>query len=309
MLNIVQPTLQRISRNAYAWIGVNGDSNAGAVETPNGFLVIDAQQTVRLARGLRSTVEAMSGKPVAALINTHFHLDHTAGNVIFSDVPVFAHERTLRALQNYLGPISNGRWTVTDVPTKLRLFFGSNIQELVPQGSPEEAWFLKRMSGPDYDSIDLKAPSETFADRMNFVLSSDTLHAEYRGPAHCDGDLILHLEKEKVAFLGDLLFLGRFPWFGDCDLDGWIARLGEVLKLELTAIVPGHGPVGTLKDVANFRTLLIDVRSAVAAAIKAGASEAAAVREVRLPQYAAIPRYPEWMPFNIRATYRYLKSR
>jgi hypothetical protein len=72
--------------------------------------------------------------------------------------------------------------------------------------------------------------------------------------------------------------------------------------------VPGHGPVGTLKDVAAFRELLTSVRAAVMAAIKIGASEDAAVRDVALPQYAAMPRYREWLPFNIRAAYRYLKT-
>ncbi len=74
--------------------------------------------------------------------------------------------------------------------------------------------------------------------------------------------------------------------------------------------MPGHGPVGTLKDVADFRTLLVDVRSAVAAAIKAGASEEAAVRE---SSPAAILQRSRDIPNGcrsiIRATYRYLKSR
>jgi glyoxylase-like metal-dependent hydrolase (beta-lactamase superfamily II) len=300
--------LQRISEGAYAWIGANGDSNAGAIDTPHGLLIVDAQQNVRLGQALRAALETTSGRPVSGVINTHFHLDHTAGNIVFADVPILAHERTLDAMRGYLGADIGEAWTVSDAATKLHLFFGSNIQELVPPGSADEAWFLKRISGPDYDTIALKAPTTTFADRLCIELPTGTLRVEYWGPAHCDGDLVVHLEQQRVAFLGDLMFLGRFPWFGDCDLDGWIARLDTVLKLDLVSVVPGHGPVGTLKDVALFRELLTSVRAAVMAAIKTGASEDAAVRDVALPQYAAMPRYREWLPFNIRAAYRYLKA-
>jgi glyoxylase-like metal-dependent hydrolase (beta-lactamase superfamily II) len=111
-----------------------------------------------------------------------------------------------------------------------------------------------------------------------------------------------------VAFLGDLFFHERFPWLGDCDLDGWIRTLERILTLDVAIVVPGHGAPTTLKELALFRDLLHDIRAAVAAAIRSGASESAAVREVRLPQYAALPRYEQWLPFNIRAAYRYLRN-
>ena len=63
----------------------------------------------------------------------------------------------------------------------------------------------------------------------------------------------------------------------------------------------------TLRELASFRVLLLALRTAVASAIKSGASEAAAVREVTLPQYAALPRYADWISFNIRSAYRYLR--
>jgi hypothetical protein len=53
---------------------------------------------------------------------------------------------------------------------------------------------------------------------------------------------------------------------------------------------------------------LRDIRAAVAVAIRSGASEDAAAREVTLPQYAALPRYEQWLAFDIRAAYRYLRK-
>jgi cyclase len=155
----------------------------------------------------------------------------------------------------------------------------------------------------------IKPPNETFADSFAFHLPDDTVHLRYFGPAHCDGDIIVHLERRKVAFLGDLLFQNRFPWLGDCDLDGLIAALGHVLALDLSVVIPGHGPPATLADVARFREMLIELRAAVARAIKAGASEDAAAREIELPQYAHLQRYKEWKPHDVRAAYRYLQGK
>jgi cyclase len=308
MTETPQPRLVTVAQGAFAWIGAGGDSNAGAIDTPDGLLVIDAQQYPRLARQFRDALRAATGKPLRALINTHCHLDHTAGNVVFADLPILAHEKTLSAMEAGLGPRSGDNWTTTDFATKLRMLFGQNIMELVPDGDPAQAWFKQRISLPDYDTVTILPPTQTFADRFTFVLPDETVHLDYWGPAHCDGDVVVHLEKSKVVFLGDLLFHGRFPWLGDCDLDGWIDRLARVLTLDIAVVVPGHGVPTDLREVARFRDMLIALRDAVARAIKAGWSEDAAVREVHLPQYAGINRYSDWMPLDVKAAYRYLRG-
>jgi glyoxylase-like metal-dependent hydrolase (beta-lactamase superfamily II) len=309
MLDTAGLSLREIAKGVYAWIGANGDSNAGAVVTGEGVVAIDAQQTLTQARQFRAAIGASTGLPVLSLVNTHFHLDHTAGNEAFADAPILAHERTRTMMEHYLGPADEGRWVVSATEPKLRLFFGSNIRDLVPPGSAAEPWFIRRMSGADYNHIVLRAPTWTFADSFSFHGSGDRLRLDYWGPAHSDGDLVVRLEQAKIAFLGDLMFHGRFPWLGDCDLDGWIEQLARILCLDLDIIVPGHGPVVTLAEVAKFRDLLLAIRGTAADAISIGASEEAAVQDARLAQFEHMPRYVEWMPFNIRAVYRYLKSR
>ena len=222
------PQLVTVAPAVHAWIGAGGDSNAGAIETPDGLLVIDAQQYPRLARQFRDALTAQVRQPLRMLVDTHCHLDHTHGNVVFDDLPILAHEKTLDAMHAALGPRAGDRWTITDFATKLRMLFGTNIMELVPDGDPAQAWFRQRIGLPDYDTVTILPPTQTFADQFSFHLPNETVHVHYWGPAHCDGDIIVHVEQAKAVFLGDLLFHGRFPWLGDCDLDGWIERLARV---------------------------------------------------------------------------------
>jgi len=301
--------LVTIADGVHAWIGAGGDSNAGAIETPDGVIIVDTQQYPRLARAFRDAVRGKTGQPLRSVIYTHCHLDHTAGSSVFADAPIIAHEKTLAAMKACLGPRNGDSWSTTDFATKLRFLFGQNILELVPDGDPGRAWFANRIGLPDYDTVVIRPPSETFADTFAFHLSDDTVRLHYFGPAHCDGDVIVHLEQRKVAFLADLLFQNRFPWLGDCDLDGLIGALGQVLTLDLAVVVPGHGPPATVADVARFRNMLVDLRAAVARAVKSGVSEDAAVHEITLPQYAHLQRYNEWRPLDVRAAYRYLRGK
>jgi len=289
----VAPQLLTVANGVHAWIGAGGDSNAGAIETADGMLIVDAQQYPRLARQFRDRLRSVVDRPVIELINTHCHLDHTAGNIVFSDVPIIAHTKTLAAMSDALGPKSGEHWTVSDYATKIRFMFGQNLFELVPENDPGQAWFRQRIGLPDYDTMVFVPPTKTFADRFAYHLPNDTVHLEYWGP----------------AFLGDLLFFGRFPWLGDCDLNGWIDRLAGVLSLDIDVVIPGHGPPTDLAQVARFRDMLMALRNAVEVAIEEHMSEEAAVREVQLPQYADIPRYRDWMPVDVRAAYRYLSRR
>jgi len=304
----MEPQLVTVAEGVHAWIGANGDSNAGAIETPDGWIAVDAQQYPRLAQAFRAAAEAKTGKPVWRLVNTHCHLDHTAGNVVFADVPIVAHAKTLSAMQANLGPKSGAHWTVSDYPTKVKMLFGQNLFDLVPENDPAQAWFRQRISLPDYATMTIAPPTVTFADHFTFHLPNETVHLDYRGPAHCDGDVVVSLAKSKVVFLGDLLFYRRFPWLGDCNLNGLIDRLTHVLSLDVAVVIPGHGPPTDLGAVRDFRDMLVALRDAAATAIKAGKSEEATVREVTLPQYAALPRYAEWLPHDVRVAYRCLRG-
>lgn len=305
-----EPQFHHVGGGAYVWLGADGCSNTGAIDTGDSVIVIDTQQNEVLARSFRGALADQLGKPIRAVVNTHYHLDHVAGNRVFAgEAPIVAHERTAETYAALLGPNGGRGWTITDLPTKAALCYGESFPDLVADDAVARETAGRHLSDAVYAQLDIVPPSQTFTDRFAFHLADEVVRLCYFGPAHCDGDVIVHLERARVVYLGDLLFHGRFPWLGDCDLDGWIRVLDCVLTFDVEAVVPGHGPPVTLHQVAQFRDLLVALRDAVAAAVRNGLSEEAAAREVRLPRYAEMPRYREWIAADVRSAYRYLKGR
>jgi cyclase len=223
--------------------------------------------------------------------------------------PIIAHERTAEAFATLLGANGGQGWTVTDLPTKSALCYGESFSDLVAEDAPARAEADRRLAEPGYERITIVPPTHTFSDRFAFHLPDEVVRLCYFGPAHCDGDVVVHMERARVVFMGDLFFQGRFPWLGDCDLDGWIRVLDCVLSFEIDTVIPGHGEPASLRELAGFRDLLGALRDAVAAAVRSGASEETAVRAVRLPRFETMPRYAEFIAADVRSAYRYLTGK
>ncbi len=304
-----QVGLVALAPGVHAFIGAAGASNSGIVALDDGLLIFDAQQSAREGALLRQQAEAETRLPVRQLVLSHFHLDHAAGTAAFPDVPLLAHATTRRILRARLGTPVGGRWEIADLDARLELAFGGNFHELVPADAPDFDWFRQRMSGPDDAGMAVRVPTGTLDAAASHSPLAGALRFIDGPPAHCASDVVLHLPEVGVVFLADLMFANRLPWFGDCDLDGWIARLEAVEQLDADTLVPGHGPLSRPADLNAFRALLQDIRGATARALEDGLSEAEAVSRVRLPAYAQLQRYEAWMSLNIRAAYRYLRDK
>jgi cyclase len=81
----------------------------------------------------------------------------------------------------------------------------------------------------------------------------------YFGPAHTSGDLVVFLPEQKLAFAGDLLFVGRDPLIhrqkGGSSL-GLVQTLNKVLAMDADLFLSGHNdPLGK----AEIRTLVASI--------------------------------------------------
>ena len=64
------------------------------------------------------------------------------------------------------------------------------------------------------------------------------------GPAHTYGDTMVYLPQEKVLFSGDVAFHYLTPLARDGHVSNWIKVANGILNhLDVTTLMPGHGPV------------------------------------------------------------------
>src|ERR1035438_9153946 len=83
---------EKVADGVYYATGGVGSNNVVIVNDRDVVLVDDGS-TPAAARAFLEDIKLITNKPVTAVINTHFHYDHTDGNSIFPpEVQIIAHE-------------------------------------------------------------------------------------------------------------------------------------------------------------------------------------------------------------------------
>ncbi|MEO0367162.1 MAG: MBL fold metallo-hydrolase [Pseudomonadota bacterium] len=98
LINVRSIDVEQLSADLWVLRGVG--SNTVVLNTDQGTVVVDSMTFPMQGKLIRAKAEELTGKEVALLINTHYHLDHTHGNPAFApDTQVVATERTLSHLK------------------------------------------------------------------------------------------------------------------------------------------------------------------------------------------------------------------
>ena len=125
-------------------------------------------------------------------------------------------------------------------------------------------------------------PVVTFAEEVTLHLDGDSIHVVHLPPAHTDGDSFIHFMGANVIHMGDTFFNGSYPYIdtgSGGSVDGVVASADRVLAIanEETRIIPGHGPVSTRADLAEYRRVVSTIRDRVQAMVRKGKSLAEVV--------------------------------
>jgi glyoxylase-like metal-dependent hydrolase (beta-lactamase superfamily II) len=263
-------TLKNLGHGTYAAIdNAKGESgaNAGFVVGDDGIAVIDTFENEAAAQALLGEVRMVSKLPIKFVINTHYHLDHVAGNADFAKegAVIIAHRNV-------------PSW----IHTENLKFFGKDI-------TAEQKSQVASLAAPNvlYDSA------------IELRLGGASLRVEYF-PGHTGGDSLVTIQREKstVIFCGDLFWRQTLPNLIDASTLPWMETLSTFTKFSAEAaiqFIPGHGDPGNISDVAAFRGYLSDLRDWVAAARKDGKS-GAALTDAVLPQLKQ--KYGSWQFFD-----------
>ncbi len=197
------------------------DQNIGVILGRDGLAVIDTRASHRLADEVRAEIPELTRLPIAAVVNTHHHWDHTFGNARFLPSPIWGHARCAERV----------------------LADGDAMRSRVRSQAPQ--------FGDELGEVVLTPPDQTFADVATVDLGDRQLQLAYLGHGHTDNDIVIEVPDAGVLFAGDLLENDAAPSFGDAYPRAWAATVSErLLPLVKNAVVPGHGGVGDRSFVA-----------------------------------------------------------
>jgi cyclase len=225
----VQIQTEKLTDNIYVLAG--GGGNMAVLVGDDGALLVDAGYE-QVADKVAAAIKEVSKGPVRLVVNTHWHFDHVGGNQALADS----------------GAIIIAQENVRKLMSEARQLAGIGRKT---EPSPEAA-----------------RPVITFCDRLGLHFAGQDIDLIYVGPAHTNGDCIVHFRQANVLHLGDTMFNGMYPFIdvnADGSIDGMVAAIDKALALvdEQTKVIPGHGPVTGAAGVREYRDMLITVRDRV----------------------------------------------
>lgn len=216
--------------------------NAAIIDTGDKTIVVDSFMTTVGAAELRACAEALTGRTVSMLVNSHWHGDHTYGNQVFADTAVVSTAATARAV-------------AADAPSDLdayRAQLGAAAVEfetmLTSDDEDERNTATRRLQRIELlrnDSYSFKMTPPNLLIEKSLVIDGERpVEILTYGGGHTDSDVFVWLPEDRVIVAGDLCFARKHPRMVDAHPGSWAEILRGILRLRPRNVMPGHGPPG-----------------------------------------------------------------
>lgn len=190
----------------------------GFIYTEEGILLVDAPLIPKQAIDWRNQIEEeFPGHPLLMMINTDHHRGHALGNQYFMPVKVIAHERAHKEMSGYT----------------------ENFKERVRNSFKREPDIQSQLN-----NIIIIPPHITFTEEAEFLYGDRPVKLIYVG-GHTPATSIVWLPEDRVAFVGDILWIDQHPYMAQANSLEWLDALDFVCGLDAEFLIPGHGPVST----------------------------------------------------------------
>jgi cyclase len=265
--------IERLADGVYAAVASEqgyASCNSGIIDIGDRTILFDTFLTPEAARDLLKAAEQLTSNKITHVINSHEHNDHIRGNQVFrSDVDIISTVKTHEAIaRNEPEQIKSEKETILkeiiDAQSKLDA-------EKDPKRRRELALLISYMQGVSKSHCELKTrlPNITFERELTIHGTERTIKLlPFAG--HTFSDVVLYLPKEKIAFMGDLLFVNIHPYLASGSPEKWKQSLAEVEGLGAKIVVPGHGPVGRSTDLSLMLQYIQTLECIVVNMIKSG---------------------------------------
>jgi cyclase len=231
----VEIKVTKVAGNIYMLEGAGG--NIGVSVGPDGILIVD-DQFAPLADKIKAALKTLGEGKLKFVLNTHYHGDHTGGNIAFGlDAPIIAQ---------------------TNVRKRLSEEQKSKFFNRTTPASPKEA-----------------LPVITFDNAVSVFFNGEEINVIHFPHGHTDGDSVIFFTGANVVHMGDDFFNGRFPVVdleAGGDVEGMTKNIGDIIS-KLPAgvkIIPGHGPLSDADGLKAFHNMLVQTTDIVRKRMAAG---------------------------------------
>lgn len=216
-----------------------GSVNLVALIGSDGILLSDCAFESS-AGAIAAELNHICNHDVRFIINTHWHADHTGGNLHFGrNALIIAHKNVRKRLSE----------------DKMLRFWGETHPAY-----PEHA-----------------LPDIVFSDRLVLYINGEEVEIIHFPCGHTDGDAVVYFKKANVLHMGDLLFSDGFPALDfemGGDLERFASNIDSIVAMmpENVRIVAGHGNDATIEDLKAYTIMLESTHQLILSALQEGMS-------------------------------------
>lgn len=242
--NGYQRGLTETGDGVWAWLQPDGGwgwSNAGLIVDGDQSLLVDTLfDSVLTADMLAAMAKATGIGPddIAMLVNTHANGDHCHGNGLVPNAEIIASAATTAEME------------ATDPA------FLAEIMKAAPTMGDLGDYLLDIFGPFDFAQIDIRNPTRTFDRRLDVTVGDKVVELINVGPAHTEGDVLVHLPDDSTVFTGDILFIDGTPLIWAGPVANWLNACDIIIEMGAETIVPGHGPLTDAAGVQRVKDYL-----------------------------------------------------
>jgi cyclase len=216
------------------------------VRTGRGLVVIDTLATASATRRALGQVAAFSNEPVRYLINTHFDIDHYAGNELFPEAVIIGHANCPKhyGYQLFDNPANAG-----DIQGLIDKLESESLNSTDTEESDRKRFYISQYRNllEGFSAFRFTPPQLFLAGCCTLRLGEVTLEILYAGPGHTDADLIIHIPAMKLLMTGDLVLGPSYLPIIHGLHNGSATNLTRILERiagmqpHWEQLIPGHG--------------------------------------------------------------------
>ena len=287
--------LSDLGNNIYCYLQPDGGwgwSNAGLIADGDESLIVDTlfdeELTLEMLDSMKSA-EPKGMKNIRALINSHSNGDHCNGNNCVDTDEVISSEATLKEMSH-------------ESPEMM-----AALLKQAPEMGTLGKYFLECFGSFNFEGVTKRLPNTTFTGQTQRQVGDKIVELIEVGPAHTNGDVLVHVPTDKVVFTGDILFIEGHPILWAGPVKNWINACDRIISMEVDFVVPGHGPVTDNRGVKAVRDYLAYIDTESRERFESGMSALEAAKEIDLDLFSTWGD-GERIAVNVNSLYREYKG-